>query len=171
MAEQLGNLGLWSCFTEADQCNSLPKINENFSRLDAMAGPQCITDVLDDVGDLPVTGTVGDKYIINGEVHVWQCGVWQVYTIDCPFFYYDESLTSFFVYESGTITALTTFIQDATDPIGTIKGFDTFGGTLTIPNNYQICDGAVITDTNSPLVGQTISDLTSLAGTWIMRIY
>ena len=46
-------------------------------------------------------------------------------------------------------------------PVGTYIAFDDFNATLSFPDNnyWQICDGSVIADLDSPINGQTIKDM------------
>jgi len=75
---------------------------------------------------------------------------------------------------SGTITTLDaetitlgsddinveTAINDLS-PIGSIISHYDFNGAIALPSNYAYCDGSVVTDTDSPLLGMTLPDLSN----------
>lgn len=52
-------------------------------------------------------------------------------------------------------------IGDTTPPIGTIMAWlaDFAGTPATLPDGWVLCDGSVLSDSDSPLNGQTIPDI------------
>lgn len=80
----------------------LTKLNENTLKIDAYL-PLCVLAQID-LGDLPLTPSDGDKYIVDSSlIYIRQNGQWFTFPMLCGSSFYDEELQLWFRYDGTNI--------------------------------------------------------------------